>query len=141
MNTFRFSPLTNRTEEIVEHLLQQPELTQSSKDVFAFHLVLEELVSNIVQYAYSDPDHGDLIVELSRADGLVTIVLRDHGAPFNPLRQEPPDLSLPIEQRPIGGLGIHLVKSMMDGVDYRFEEGCNILTVVKRVEAAGSTDA
>ena len=71
--------------------------------------------------------------ELSN-DGLeLMIVLRDAGTPFNPLEREDPDVTAAAEDRDIGGLGIFLCKQMMDNIEYRYEDGCNILTMKKRL--------
>ncbi len=96
-------------------------------------LVLEELEMNIMQYAY-DPDEPpkSRIILTSDVDRL-TIQVVDHGRPFNPLKDAPePDLDAALPERQVGGLGIHLARSMMDEIDYRREDGGNRLTLVKR---------
>ena len=95
------------------------------------HLVVEEVVTNIVKYAYPDGADGYLDVEAENCDGQIILRFRDGGTPFNPLTKGAPDTSLPMDHRPIGGLGIYLVKKNVDSVDYEYSNGENILTVVK----------
>jgi len=64
---------------------------------------------------------------------MVSITFIDSGVPYNPLEHEDPDVTLGAEERPVGGLGILIVKSKMDSVDYRYEDGKNILTIRKRI--------
>ena len=64
---------------------------------------------------------------------LLTVTLKDAGKKFNPLEMPDPDVNLPLEEREIGGLGIFLCKQFMDEVEYRYEEGCNILTMKKNI--------
>ena len=66
--------------------------------------------------------------------GDLVITLKDGGRPFNPLEHEAPDLSLPAEERPVGGLGIFLTRRMTDAVSYAYEDGCNILTLTKHLD-------
>jgi anti-sigma regulatory factor (Ser/Thr protein kinase) len=102
-------------------------------------LAADEIFSNIVKYAYGDvppKSAGDaVVVELSAGDGLLELRFEDRGAPFNPLTAAPPDLVSGAE-RGIGGLGIFIVRSVMDEVRYSREGGRNVLTLVKFVERA-----
>lgn len=103
--------------------------------IYQIKLVLEELGVNIVKHGHdNDPDHQFEIVLDSDTDAL-TIELRDEGRPFNPLTDSPePDVDSGLEDRPVGGLGIYLVRTMMDELSYRREDNHNILTIVKRKE-------
>jgi anti-sigma regulatory factor (Ser/Thr protein kinase) len=105
----------------------------STDDVLAINLVLDEVVINVVKYAFTDGQEHQIPVRLAREGNVVTIRVDDDGRPFNPLEAPPPNLDLPIEERPIGGLGIHIVKSTCDGIEYRREGGRNILTMTKTV--------
>ena len=105
--------------------------------LFRVHLVLEELVLNIIDYGLDDgnEDH-ELEVVLTSEDDNLTIEITDDGIPFDPLKDAKiPDTDAPLEDRPIGGLGVHLVRTMMDEVSYRREDGKNHLTLVARREA------
>lgn len=92
-------------------------------------VVVEELVVNVVNYSGSDY----LDVEILRDEKSITLRFRDAGVPFNPLEKEKPDFSLPMEDRPIGGLGIYMVIQYMDSVAYEHSGGENIMTVMKKV--------
>jgi len=108
----------------------------SSDDVFTINLVLDEIVLNVIEYGYDDTAEHQIRVTLSVTDGVLGIAVEDDGKPFNPLELPPPDLDLPIEDRPIGGLGVHLVKSTMDTVQYRRDGNRNVLTMTKKVDVA-----
>lgn len=95
---------------------------------------VEEAYVNIVNYAYGG-QNGKCTIELQTESGdekgYAKIVLRDGGIPFNPLIKEEPDINLSAEERNIGGLGIYMVKNIMDRVDYAYEGKENILTMEK----------
>lgn len=94
-------------------------------------LVLEEVVVNVISYAYPGETDKDIFVEIGWNGGCMEITVIDSGIPFNPLEKEDPDLTLSVEERPIGGLGIYLVKQLMTDVHYIRREGKNILTMIK----------
>jgi anti-sigma regulatory factor (Ser/Thr protein kinase) len=71
--------------------------------------------------------------EADAGAGRLTVVFTDEGVPYDPLAKADPDVTLPLEERPIGGLGIFMTKRLMDAVDYRFEDGRNVLTIMKKV--------
>ena len=103
--------------------------------VFQVKLVLEELGVNIVNHGHDDDARHEIEIEIASAADALTIEIADDGRPFDPLTEAPePDLESAIEDRPIGGLGVHLVRTMMDEARYRREEGKNRLTLVKRRE-------
>ena len=93
-------------------------------------IAADELYSNIANYAY-DNEPGDVDISVSTDELGATVEFRDAGVPFNPLQKEDPDITLSAENRPIGGLGIFMVKKTMDSVDYRYIDGQNILTIRK----------
>ena len=97
-------------------------------------VAIDELFSNIARYAYTIED-GDAEVRYAfdQPTRTASITFIDRGVPFDPLAKEDPDVTLTAEERGIGGLGIYLVKKTMDRVEYRREEGCNILTIEKRI--------
>ena len=99
---------------------------------FRVSLVIDELAQNVVDYAYSDA-HGDVEVAVTSRDETVVIKIVDEGQPFDPLTEAPaPDLTSPIEDRPIGGLGVHFTRTLMDDVEYSRESGKNCLKIVTR---------
>lgn len=93
-------------------------------------IAAEELFVNIASYAYDAPGG---VAELSCAagSGKAEVCFRDRGAPYNPLSRAEPDITLDAEERPIGGLGIFMVRQMMDTVSYVYREGRNTLTIIK----------
>ncbi len=97
-------------------------------------VAIDELFGNIARYAYS-PDIGKATVRFAvEEDPLeVTITFIDNGIPFNPLEKSNPDTHLSAEERPIGGLGIFLVKKSMDLVEYEYKNGQNILKIKKNI--------
>ena len=99
---------------------------------FQVDLVLEELVLNVVNHG-SGGREGKINIELVSDAESVVIEIIDSGLPFDPLTDAPePDTESPIEDRAVGGLGIHLVRTMMDEVTYRREENKNHMRLVKR---------
>lgn len=97
-------------------------------------LVLEEILSNIINYGYPDGRAGRIELWLDATHERVQLRIEDDGDPFDPFAVEPPDLSLPIEERPIGGLGIHFVRNYMDSCAYRHVDGRNQVILVKRLD-------
>lgn len=97
--------------------------------VFKLNLVLEELGVNIVNYSGAT---GEIEISLVADDERVTVEISDNGRPFNPLDDlDTPDITAPLGDRPIGGLGVHLVRSMMDEMWYSREDGKNKLAMTK----------
>ena len=96
---------------------------------FRVHLVLEELVLNVINYAYDESGHHVDVQLMSNDDGLV-IEITDEGKPFDPLHDAPePDMESPIEDRRVGGLGVYFVRTMTSDMQYRREDGKNRMTV------------
>ncbi len=99
----------------------------SSSILDKLDLVLEELLTNVFKYAYPD-SHGDLELSCKNTNDSLMVSIRDWGPAFNPLESDPPNLSSGIEDRQIGGLGIHLVREIVDDIHYRRSDNTNILT-------------
>ena len=103
----------------------------SSDAAYCVCLSLDEIVSNVIRHGY-DHDRHEILVHLALDDGQMTVVVEDEGRAFNPLEVPTPDFDRTIEERGIGGLGIHIVRHMVDHLDYRREGNRNILTLMKR---------
>lgn len=103
--------------------------------VFAVNLSLDEVVTNIISYAYSDAQEHPITVRLTLEGEVLCAEVVDEGRPFNPLNVPAPDLDAPVDERPIGGLGMHIVREMMDDLHYRREQDKNVLTLTKRLTA------
>jgi anti-sigma regulatory factor (Ser/Thr protein kinase) len=92
-------------------------------------LLVDELIMNVCTHAYPDGRPGDVTVTYSvPGPGELSVEVADQGVEFNPLKVKPPDLALSLEARPVGGLGIHLVKTFAKSLTYRREQGWNRLT-------------
>lgn len=95
-------------------------------------LVGEEVVTNVAKYGFDPGTTPSLEVLLSLTPDEATLEFRDQGKPFDPLAQPAPDLDAPLEERPIGGLGLTLVRAMVDEARYSREGGTNVLRLVKK---------
>ena len=96
-------------------------------------IVCDEIVSNVIRHAYPDGGPHDIEVRLELAGHRIVVTVLDDGVSFNPLVAPAADTSLPLEQRELGGLGIHLVKRLTDEARYRRQDGRNAITLVKVV--------
>lgn len=104
----------------------------SMKAQMQIDIAIEEIFVNIAHYAYPEGNGEALIsVETDDAAKKATITFEDQGIPYDPLKNEDPDITLSAEDRPIGGLGIFMVKKSMDEVSYEFKDGKNRLTIKK----------
>lgn len=104
------------------------------KIVFDLNVVLDELLSNIIKYGYADSAVHEIHLTLSASDTAVEIGIEDDGKSFNPLTLPEPDLNLSIAERPIGGLGIHFVRKLMDKVAYHRGNDRNYLFLKKIIQ-------
>jgi anti-sigma regulatory factor (Ser/Thr protein kinase) len=105
--------------------------------VYDCSLVLEEVFTNILRYAYADERAHEIRFAAHLTETHVVLEFADDGRAFDPLAAKPPDLRVPPEERPIGGLGIHLVKKLADEIEYAREGALNRLTVRIAVRPKG----
>jgi anti-sigma regulatory factor (Ser/Thr protein kinase) len=105
----------------------------SPKALYLVPLAIEEIVTNCIHYGYDDAGEHTIVILLSVADQTLTMTVVDDGHEFDPLARETPDLTLAAEDRPIGGLGIHLLRNLADNVAYERRDGMNRLTLTKRL--------
>jgi anti-sigma regulatory factor (Ser/Thr protein kinase) len=96
-------------------------------------MVTDEIFNNIATYAYRDGDYKWITVEIDAEDDTILMTFIDGGAPFDPSFAETPDISLSAGERDFGGLGIHIVRSVMDSMTYSRENDRNVLTVRKKL--------
>ena len=100
--------------------------------IFQVKLILEEMAINVIDYG-SGEGLAPIHIQLTTKGDAVTIEITDVGQPFDPIKEAPsPDLSLSLEERPIGGLGLYLVRTMVDEMHYRWEDGQNHLKLITR---------
>ena len=130
----RFNPIKDKSSEIIEFLMASPDMPDDEALRFKLRLSIEEAVENVVRYAYEGGIGWlEAGTSLDKDKLLLTVELRDAGVPFNPLEREDPDITLSAEEREMGGLGIFLCKQMMDSLNYRYEDGNNILTMTMKI--------
>jgi phosphoserine phosphatase RsbU/P len=104
----------------------------AAKVMHDLNLALEEILTNIISYGYTDNREHEIRIRLSAQPGEVSVEIEDDGRPFNPLEAPEPDIIKPVDERSIGGLGIHLVRKLMDGLEYRRQGDRNFLTMKKK---------
>ena len=97
------------------------------------NLALEEALANVIMYAYPEGTRGKVTLTAKVTDNAIRIEISDMGIPFNPLQQQEENLDVPLEERKIGGLGIPLIKEIMDTVEYAHEGGKNVLRTQKKM--------
>jgi len=98
-------------------------------------LAIDEVATNVIMYAYPG-GRGKIHLALRRDGDMLRVTITDHGVPFDPTQSAAPDLARPLEERPVGGLGIHLARSMVDEITYRRAGDANILMMTAQVKGA-----
>ena len=98
----------------------------------SLNLALEEAVTNVVLYAYPEGTEGDVIIDAAVTDKALTFTITDTGKPFDPTARPDVDINAGVEERPVGGLGIHLVRQIMDDVRYERRGNKNVLIITKK---------
>jgi serine/threonine-protein kinase RsbW len=116
--------------KFVDDFLDSQECSRKAK--MQINIAIDEIFSNISYYAYQN-ETGQVTMKVEMQDDpkAVCITFIDYGIPYNPLEKEDPDITLSIEEREIGGLGIYMVKKNMDEMEYEHSEGKNILVLKK----------
>jgi len=122
-----------RLAEAVEAFCEP--LEPSAKDILSIQLALEELVTNVIHHGYTDGHSHTFTVALSSESDRIRAVITDDAPAYDPLARAEVDTTLPLEDRAIGGLGVHLVKKLMDVSHYERRDGKNILTIERRLNA------
>jgi len=99
-------------------------------------LAFDEAVSNTIRHGYTDRDSHEIVVRASVAGRKLALEIEDDARAFNPLEAPLPDVTLPVEEKPIGGLGVLLIRTVMDEVDYQRRGDWNVLRVVRAIGRA-----
>lgn len=121
-----------RLASLLEDFCERQEVPPAAS--YHLNLVLDELVTNIISYGYGEePGKREIRIRLWREPAVVRVEIEDDGRAFNPLEVPVPDLDAPLETRPIGGLGVHFLRTLMDGLCYRRENERNRLCFIKRL--------
>jgi sigma-B regulation protein RsbU (phosphoserine phosphatase) len=102
------------------------------------NMMFDEILNNIISYAYNDEKEHEIDINVELSGNLLAVTISDDGRPFDPFGARTPDTTLSLEEREIGGLGIHLVRNMMDKVTYGRKENKNVVTLVKHLYADGN---
>lgn len=134
-NTLRTTANNIKLKTVLNFIEQNMTYNQVPDPIrFKVMMMAEEIFSNISQYAYTT--EGKVKIETSMEDDIFSLIFTDEGTPYNPLEYELPDVTLPLEQRPTGGLGIFIVRNMADFMDYNYQDGMNILKIGMRIKEA-----
>ena len=118
-------------EDFVEEVSEAAGLDMST--TLQLNLALEEAVVNVMEYAYPEGFKGKLCIEALVHSSNLQLIITDEGRPFDPTKTADVDVTLSAEERPIGGLGIYLVRQIMDTVSYARVGGKNVLTLTKKL--------
>ena len=115
----------------VDEVCEQVDFDMST--TLKLNLAIEEAVVNVMNYAYPAGEKGDVDIEAMINDEYLVFVISDSGTPFDPTAKAEVDTTLSAEERGIGGLGIHLIRQIMDTINYERVEGKNVLTLRKKL--------
>lgn len=100
----------------------------SGETAFTVRLLVEEIVTNVIKYAYEDAGAHQITIELRLTPDRAVLRVTDDGKEFDPLAAPAPDLELPLEERKVGGVGIHLVRTLAEHLEYSRSGGKNVIT-------------
>jgi serine/threonine-protein kinase RsbW len=130
--------IANRLEEIpplaekIEAFALEHHIGQEK--IFQVNLVIDELLTNAISYGYPEDGEHQIAITLALQPAQLVITIIDDGAPFNPILEAPQvELDASVEERKVGGLGLYFMHSMMDGLDYRRQDGQNCLQLTKQL--------
>ncbi len=118
--------------EFVERTAEQANLDPSV--TMTLTLAIEEAVANVMKYAYPKGEVGPIEINATINDGSLSFTIKDSGTPFDPTQVKKADITLSAEEREIGGLGLHLIRNIMDTVEYHHTSNQNILTLTKNID-------
>ena len=137
MQLLKSITLTNNVQDVpllatfVEEVCEQAGFDASV--TMQMNLAMEEAVVNVMNYAYPSGTQGDIMIDALMGNGKLQFVISDNGPPFDPTAEADADTTLSAEERPIGGLGIFLVRQLMDDINYEYKDDKNILTLSKEM--------
>lgn len=132
MNTITVTAKLGNLDSVLEFMNDELEAHDCSmKLMMQLAIVVEELFVNIAHYAYA-PGEGEVAITVDASDGFM-MRFEDSGVPYNPLEKDDPDITVGVEDRDIGGLGIFMSKKMMDSMEYEYVCGKNVLTIRKAI--------
>jgi serine/threonine-protein kinase RsbW len=133
--TFELKNNLNELSALSDHLERMGQsLGIPKRSLFEVNLALDELFTNIISYGFSDQSEHTIRVSISAEKNCLTVVIEDDGIPFNPLMSPAAELPCNLAECKVGGLGIHLVKNLMDEVLYSRCGNNNVLTIKKKID-------
>ena len=133
---FELKSKLSELKSLCSHLEDYGKMMELSKKcMFEINLGLDELFTNIISYGFEDKSEHQIKFTFAKDNDKLVVKMEDDGVPFNPLEVESPDMSQDLDSINIGGMGIHLVKKMMDDIDYQRAEGKNRLVLTKCLDA------
>ena len=118
--------------EFIDTLCEELEIDMAT--VMSLNLAMEEAVVNVMEYAYPEGTTGEVSIEAVADDTRLYFIISDSGKPFDPTAKADVDTTLSAEERPIGGLGIHLIRQIMDDVSYERKDEKNFLKLSKTLK-------
>ncbi len=125
-------PEIHRLAELVEGF--GAEHGVPDRAIFNLNLVLDEVLTNIIEYAFPDGLRHAIVVRVALDDVALRAEVIDDGSPYDPTTSPDPDISLSLEERPVGGLGVFFAKRMMDRLEYHRDAGLNRLTMARLID-------
>ena len=135
MQQLTIAATVENIETVTDFVNEQLEaLDCPMKAMMQIDIAIDELFGNIAHYAYN-PEVGSATVRVEVAEEPLSVIITfiDNGVPFDPLATEDPDVTLSVEERGVGGLGVYMVKKSMDEITYTYKNGQNILTIKKHL--------
>ena len=106
--------------------------------VYVINLALDELITNVVSYGFGGVPEPEIRITLRRERDALVLIMEDNGQPFDPTQEVPTDVTSPLTERPVGGLGLHLVKNFADRLSYEFADGRNRVIVEHDLASASA---
>ena len=126
-NIDQLPTLAEQIEQIADEWELDPMLAMN------MNLVIEEAITNVIFYAFNDQENHQIDIDFNLNDSILKLVITDDGTPFDPTQKGDPDTTLSVEDRQIGGLGIFLIRKIMNEVKYKRKNNKNILTLTKSI--------
>ena len=129
----KFIAVKEELDNVIKFINNEIEKDVDKKTLMKIDVVIEEIFVNIASYAYKKEEEGFANISIKNENNKIVITFEDTGIPFNPLLKENPDITLSAEKREPGGLGIYMMKKMMDNVEYMYKDNKNILIIEKNI--------
>ena len=135
MNNYQVPANVELVDKMIDPIISSlEEIEVEHKKIYQVTLALEEIFANISKYAYpSGEGMIDIFYEIDKDEKQLKVIIKDKGTAFNPLEKEDPDLGASVSERKIGGLGIYIVKNIIDDIQYQRINNENVLELIKQL--------